>query len=200
MENNRTNSNEKPTESQTAKDTKKITKTPAKIKKKRGFKRFVDSFIQEDAGTVTDYIFDEVLIPAIKKTFSDIVSNALDMFLWGKRGSRGRSSGSSVASRVTYRDCFDDNRVRRREPERSRSYRYDDILIETRNEAEAVLARMDELIADYGVVSIADFYDLVGVTARTTDNGYGWSDLRTATIVHDRDGYLIKFPRAIALD
>ena len=52
-------------------------------------------------------------------------------------------------------------------------YDYDDIILESRGEAEDVLERMDELIATYQVVSVADFYDLVGVSGNYTDNKYG---------------------------
>ena len=58
---------------------------------------------------------------------------------------------------------------------------------------------MDELIDQYGVVSVGDLYDLVGVTGAYTDNNYGWTDLRTASVVRTRDGYMIKLPRALAL-
>lgn len=59
---------------------------------------------------------------------------------------------------------------------------------------------MDELISTYKIVSVADFYDLVGVTGNWTDNKYGWSDIRSASIVHVRDGYMIKLPRPLPID
>ena len=60
--------------------------------------------------------------------------------------------------------------------------------------------RMDELISSYRVVSVADFYDLAGITPEYTDNKYGWTDIRSANIVRVRDGYMIKLPRAVPLD
>ena len=77
---------------------------------------------------------------------------------------------------------------------------YIDIGADSREEADEVLARMDELLTDYKMVSVADFYDLVGITGKTTDNRYGWTDLRSASVIRDRDGYLIKLPRAEALE
>mgnify|MGYP006874877087 FL=1 len=50
------------------------------------------------------------------------------------------------------------------------------------------------------MVSVADLYDLVGITGKVTDNNFGWTDLRNASVTRDRDGYLINLPRAIALD
>ena len=157
----------------------------------------MDAFIQEDAGTVKNYIWNEVLVPAVKKTFSDTVTNALDMFLWGKNGGRRPRSN---AERISYRSYYDRPSASSRESERRRSYDYDDVILDSREEADEVLARMDELLTDYKMVSVADFYDLVGITGKTTDNRYGWTDLRSASVVRDRDGYLIKLPRAEALE
>ena len=72
--------------------------------------------------------------------------------------------------------------------------------METRGEAEEVLIKMDELIATYKVVRVADFYDLVGISSSYTDNNYGWTDIKSATVVHVREGYMIKLPKALPLD
>jgi hypothetical protein len=59
---------------------------------------------------------------------------------------------------------------------------------------------MDELIETYGLVRVADLYDLVGITGNYTDNKYGWMNIRNADIVRVRDGYMIKLPRAMPID
>ena len=80
------------------------------------------------------------------------------------------------------------------------SYSYDDIILNSRGEAEDVLMRMDELMETYGLVRVADLYDLVGITGNYTDNKYGWTNIRNAEIVRVRDGYMIKMPRAVPID
>ena len=74
------------------------------------------------------------------------------------------------------------------------------MVLETRGEAEDVLSRMDELIDTYGVVSVADLYDLVGISCNYTDNKYGWTNLRNAEPVRVRDGYMLKLPKALPID
>ena len=113
--------------------------------------------------------------------------------------SRGKSSS---ASKISYRKYYDDRERRDRESSnRTRTgYEYDDIILDNRGEAEDVLSRMDELIDTYGVVSVADFYDLVGITGNYTDNKYGWSDIRNASVVRVREGYMIKLPKALPLN
>ena len=169
------------------------------VKKKGAAKKFTDIFISEDAHNVGNYVLTDVIVPFTKKLISESVTTALDILLYGDKG-RGR--GSSIASRYGYRDygkAYDRDR-RDAVPARNKSgYNYDDIYLESRGEAEEVLTRMDELIDQYGMVSVGDLYDLVGVTGQYTDNNYGWTDLRTASVVRTRDGYMIKLPRALAL-
>lgn len=168
-------------------------------KKKRGlFSKLSGEFISEDAKNVKSYVFGEVLIPAIKKAISDIVTDGIDIILYGESRKGGRRS---TADRVSYRNYYDrDSRRDSRMPVSYNSYSYDDIILSTRGEAEDVLSRMDELIDSYGLVRVADLYDLVGITGNFTDNKYGWTNIRNAEIMRVRDGYMIKMPRAIPID
>lgn len=173
----------------------KVIKGSAIIKKSNA-QKLADIFVAEDVSNVKSYIIFEVLIPAVKKAISDIVTNGIDMILYGESG-RTKKNG---ASRISYSGYYNNNR-QDRVPERlNERFNYDNIVIETRSEAEEVLTRMDELVATYGVVSVADFYDLVGVTCEYTDNNYGWTDIRRATIVRVRNGFMIKLPKALPLD
>ena len=63
-----------------------------------------------------------------------------------------------------------------------------------------MLDRMNEIVETYGLVKVADLYDLVGLTCNYTDNKYGWTSLRTADIVRVRDGYTLKLPKAMPID
>ena len=78
---------------------------------------------------------------------------------------------------------------------------YDDILFDTRGDAEAVLDAMNDIISQYGTVSVSDFYDLARVpNDNFTMNRYGWTNIGGATAVRVRDGYILKLPRAIPLN
>jgi hypothetical protein len=56
---------------------------------------------------------------------------------------------------------------------------------------------MDELINVYGMVSVADLYDLVGITGAYTDNKYGWTNIRGVKVTPVREGYMLKMPKAL---
>lgn len=176
----------------TEKKVEKVVHGKVKVKPKSGVSKITDVFISEDAANVKSYIVMDVLVPAVKKAISDIVRDGIDMILYGESRGRGRNSSSY---HVSYRDYSrrDDDRGR---DSRTRSgYSHDDIVLETRGEAEEVLSRMDELIETYGNVSVADLYDLIGKTGEYTDNKYGWTNIRTAEPIRVRDGYMLKLPR-----
>lgn len=182
-----------------SKEEKKVEKVvtgTVKSKKKSEVRKFADMFVSEDAGNVKSFIFMDVLVPAVKKAISDVVTSGIDIILYGESG---RSKKSGISSRISYGSCFD--RPRERELTRTRiGYSYDDIILESRGEAEDVLQRMNEMAATYGLVSVADLYDLVGVTGNYTDNNYGWTDVKSASIARVRDGYLLKLPKALPLN
>lgn len=178
----------------------KIVTGQVKTKKKSKFSKFTEEFISEDAKNVKSYVFGEVLIPAIKKAISDIVTDGIDIILYGESRKR---NGRSTADRVSYRSYYDQDRRVSSGNQRmavAAGYSYDDIILSTRGEAEEVLARMDELMATYGLVRVADLYDLVGITGNYTDNKYGWMNIQSARIDRVREGYIIRMPRAMPID
>lgn len=181
------------------KELKKVVSGVAKTKKKSTLTKFTEVFIPEDVDNVKDYILFDVMIPAAKK----LISDSIDALLYG--GNSRRSKGG-IAGRISY---IDYNKASTRDRDRDRYYRDDnrrgthsstDIVLESRGDAEAVIMAMDELIEAYGIVSIADFNELVGVSGQYTDNNYGWSDIRSAKVVPVRDGYIIKMPKAMLID
>ena len=181
------------------KKVEKVVKGAVKTRKKSGVSKLKDTFISEDVSNVKSYILMDVLIPAAKKAISDIVRDGIDMILYGDTH-RGHSSSS--ASYVSYRSYSDrDRRDNRYESSRSRTiYEPDDIILESRVEAEEVLERMNELLDNYGIVSVADLYDLVGKSCDYTANRYGWTNIRNAEPVRVRDGYLLKMPKVGPID
>ena len=86
-------------------------------------------------------------------------------------------------------------------PQRKTGYPIpDEVVFEHRRDAETALDGLVEVIARYGFASIADFYDLAGITCRTfSANKYGWTDIRTAKVVRVREGYIIQLPRTVQI-
>ena len=191
------NYGESPKETKEVERAKEITQV-AKSKGTRRRNKFISNVISEEAGDVKNYIVMDVLIPAVKKTIVDIVENGIEMLM----GTSGRSSSSrSKGSKISYTSYYDDDRRSSRSGRRYDStLDYDDIIFDTRGDAEVVLDSMFEVLDRYKVVTIADYYDLCGERCPHTANRYGWTDLSNASVVRIRDGYTIRLPRALAID
>ena len=176
----------------------KVIKGTAKTRKKSEISKIGEVFISEDVSKVKSYVLMDVLVPAIKKAISDIVTNGIDMILYGESG---RTKERRSSNYVSYRDYSkrDERRSDRDETPRRNNFNIDDIVFESKGEALAVIDQMNDLIENFGDVSVADFYDMVDITAPYTSNKYGWTSVRYAEPVRVRDGYIIKLPRAQVL-
>lgn len=174
----------------------KVVKGTVKTRKRNGVTKLKDVFVNEDTKNVKSYIFKDVLVPAIKKLLYDIVNDGASMLLFGNT-SAGRKK--TIGSNVSYRQFYD-TKVDDRRPVPSSRFDYDDLIFESRGEAEAILSRMDEVIDVYGSVTVADLYDMCELTAPYTSNKYGWSNIQTAEVARLRDGgYVLKLPRALPI-
>lgn len=177
-----------------------------KVAKKGYGRKFADVFFGEEVVDVKGYILQDVLIPAIKDTISDVVTGGIEMLLFGERRGRGgrKQNGGSYTSYSSYYGGANSRNAGRSNETRSTGrnngrYSIEDIILESRGEAEEVLDNMIDAIKDYGMVSVADMYDMVGITGAFTDNSWGWFDLSSATVRRVRDGYLLVLPRVQSL-
>lgn len=169
-----------------------------KTKEKTGFQKFMSRFVSDDMDDIGNYILSDVLIPAGKKLIVDVVDS---LVYPGGRDRRERGGyGPNVVSFRNYRkEQEENNRVRRSSYTQS-VLDYDSLIFNSRIEAETVLAKMLEILETYGLVSIADMYDLAGVSHSFTYDKYGWYDLRTADVCRCNEGYYIKTPKVVSLD
>lgn len=181
------------------KKVKKVVSGKAKMRKKSELSKLTGVLISEDASNVKSYIFTDVIIPAIADLIEDVVVNGIRMIIRGESGSSKKRSGSYVSYRdYSNKDRRDDRRSSGRDIRNTPDYR--DIIFDNRGDAEDVLDNMQELIDTYDMVTVADLYDLAGLTGSFTDNKYGWNNIRTAKVVRVRDGYKLDLPRALVVD
>ena len=189
-------------EKEEPKKLEKVVKGKVVQKKKTFFKKVVETFVGDDIHSVSSYLLYDVLIPAAKDTISNMVQGGIEMLLFGERKS-DRTRRDRGRSYVSYNSYSAGRREERRElSNRNRaSHNFDEIILETRGEAEEVLSHLADLIIDYGQASVSDLYDLVGITGSFTDNKYGWTDLRSASATRARHGgYQLNLPRTVLLD
>lgn len=174
-------------------------KTVAKgnaVKKKGGFiKKLIGTFMAEDMDEFKSDLIVRVVVPKIVESIEDGIS----LFF---RGEAGRSSRRGAASKVSYRKYYEDSdRNSEQRAYRHRTGDFDDIGFDYASEAEAVLEMLDEILSEYGFVTVADMYEMADMSAPYTAQRYGWKNINGARIIRDRGGkYVIRMPRAIAID
>jgi len=178
----------------------KVVSGPVKTKKKSKIAQFFQS---EDMQRIKSYIAGDIIVPLIKKGITD----TLDIVLYGDTNRKKRSAANVVSYNRYYDDRrYDEPRLRDRDRDRydggrrSIAYNFDDVTFESRIEADRVLSAMNDVIESYKMVSVADMYDLSGLSGNWTDNNYGWFNLSTADIRRTRDGwYVLDLPKAVPL-
>lgn len=179
----------------------KVVKTRVTTQKKSLIQKFGESFFDMDGEqSLSDYVFNDVLMPALKDTIADMVIGAIDMAFYGSTGARRRPSrGGSRISRgsteiVSYDRFGDRGRGRRAASGRER-YDVSNVIFSSRQEADQVLDVMCDWIERYEAVTVGDFYEACGIATQTTDFKYGWYNLGTARIHPSGRGYVLEMPR-----
>lgn len=185
-----------------------VSEKPTKVK--RGLlSRLVTGIVGPDGlPGVGTYVNEEIIKPAIKNIIVDGVTSGINMIMYGEKGGPNRggrtpySGGGRSNYRPTtnyganYRSSSVDPVQPERVPARAVSQGVEEYLIADRYDASHVLTTLTESADMYGSVSVADYYDSIGVPSKYTDNNYGWTidSIVKAVIVPVRGGYVIKFP------
>ena len=75
-----------------------------------------------------------------------------------------------------------------------KKYSYEDVIFETHSDAAKELKDMEDLIDEYNFVSVADFWDLMGLPADYSDDKIGWKDLSGVDIKMCGGGWKLILP------
>lgn len=194
----------KPTKAEERHKIEKVVKNRVTTQKKSLGQKFGETFLSDESGGVGSYIFNDVLIPALKDTFVDMVEGAINMAFYGdtRRRSHGRSSISrGRVERVSYEDRFDSRSGRRSAPRGRARYEMDNIKFDSRADADITLDTLTEYLDQYGSVSVGDLFESIGIPTQANDFHYGWYELGGAHIRKARDGgYVLEMPRLDEVD
>lgn len=176
-------------------------------------RRFAETFLGETAKSVLGSVVMDILIPAAKDMVVDAGQEAIQRMVKGETASTRRHihrSTGGLNGRVSYDRYYNGSPPMRRDPrEDSRpisrraraSHDFDEIILNSRVEAEEVLERLQDIIDKYEQVSVDDLYEMVGVKGDYPDAKYGWYDLRDARVTRVRNsGYLLDLPKPEPLE
>lgn len=183
------------------------------LRKRPWTKRALDAFFGGNPHGVGGFVVAEVLLPAFREVFVEALNSAVERMVYGESsrsspGRRGPYSSSSQRSGYVQYNRFatsqQSNRFARDEPRdlgrRPRgTHDTDEILFQTRAEAQEVLTRMYDLLNEYEQVTVSDLYSMVDITGNYTDETLGWLDLRGTEIMKVRGGYILDLPPKVEL-
>jgi hypothetical protein len=189
---------------------KRVVEGEVVLRKKSLGKRFRETFVGGDGMTVREYVIGDILIPALRDLVSDITIGGIERMLYGDRVPAGRRMGRPGlpgGGGVRY-DLAARNAIGRREDPRppvSRRARAsqdfsEEVVFESRVDAEAVLTGMYDILEQYNEVKLSDFFELVGRSSNYVDERYGWTDLFGSRPVRTRSGWLLDLPRTVQLE
>ena len=129
-----------------------------------------------------DELIFNVLIPSAREIFDVCITNTKDILLYGEIRD-GRTSRSSTRGGYVAYDGYSRRSPRRRDREAARRARFDfsDIEFDDLDDIDDVIKEMKDIWTVYNEISVAQFYQAVGVEVRPTDNNWGWIDIRVFT-------------------
>lgn len=195
------------------------------------FKRFRDVFVAEDISNVGDWLIQDVLAPTIRDIFVFSIINSVRMLAYGRNsvqkpgigGFMGGMMGygyNSLYGRMgtpmtgygytSYGNMTMNGVKANGQPMTSTQTPYSQstgliqpalIRLPTRADAELVRDQLTEIMAAYHQVTVADLFDISGISGNgATDGAYGWTDLTGMMVVAYPDGYGFQLPPARPLN
>jgi hypothetical protein len=176
---------------------KAIVKGTVKRRKKKA-----GSFISGEVRDVGSFVFTDVFLPAAKELVTDLVIEAVERLVYGESRSKSRKRSGGSFSRVSYGRYFEEPYTPKGRPHRpaAAGIGADEILLEFREDAVEVLTQLRASCEQYGYVTLAGYYELVGAPTRHTDFAYGWTDLSRAGVLRVRGGYIVDLPNPRQID
>lgn len=191
----------KPPQKKPDKKIEKVVSGEVVRQKKPVGRRFKDLFFGEEFKSAMRYVGSDVLLPALQNLIVDSTSKGIERIIYGDNAPKNRSRVGGGQTRFSYNTPVNRGQARTanlpdqpsRYPQRRR-HNVDDILLVSREEAETVVERLQDIIDNFDCASVADLYDLIGFPSSYVDNQWGWYFLNTVTIRQVREGYLIDLP------
>lgn len=178
----------------------KVVSGRVRVKKQRkgNLEKAAEIFTGQDLNSVKEHLIKDVLFPNIQKLLYDTITNGADTIIYGGKGKNKQSDGT----RVSYWRSYDSGSNNEKPTYSGRGiYNFENLLFEKKQDAEAVLDSMQEIIDQFSMVSVADLYDLADVTIdNTTASNYGWKSIASAKSVATPDGWILSLSKPIYLN
>lgn len=195
----------------------------ATVHKKSKSKAAVESFLGEEVESVKDHIVYDMIIPSTKDAMSNMFGSIVDffndmmhefidsIFFGSSETPRTKSSQTYVSYQGYYNKGKSRNTRLTKQTSNTRRHTIDEVEFET-DEKETALEKatkvyleMVDRIDKYNEVSVAEFFDLAGITLDWVEeqekDAWGWKDPSAIGKPRRRRGkYIIPLPRPVSLE
>lgn len=166
-------------------------------------KKLAETFISEDAHSVTSYIFSDVIVPMLKDMIFGAINQGSEAMIYGLGGGRkpaGRRSSSRNYTSASYQDYYSGSARSEARPEVVK-LDTSELSFKTRAIALDILEDMKAVIEQYDNISISGYHEIVErrtgycPSGSYTDYNYGWTDLSKVTTQIIKGGrYVLTLP------
>lgn len=183
------------------------------VRRRKSFaRRLLDTFFRGNDG-VFRYLFNDVLIPALQDTATDMVKQGIEKAVYGEVRTPPRRPTVRGASpypitrgpHVSYDQRMNQNTIIRgpqmsanspQRPVRQTSFiDLGDIVLDTEFAATMIAEKLYEVLQEYPVATVANLKELLGETATTMDHRWGWTEGAEFRVRRIRDGFLLEYPQ-----
>lgn len=194
------------------KNIQRVTSGEPTRRKKSLRSQLKETLIAGDAKSSVRYVVLDIMIPAARDMVLDSGFGFLEKLIVGESRRRGstpplsgatgfvdyrRVGGGAIASMMGNR-FSGPQRVASRQSRLA--HNFDDIVIESRSEAEMVIDQLMEVVSHHGSATVADLYELVGIPSNHADQRWGWTNLYGADVSRIRNGFLLDLPDPHPID
>ena len=149
----------------------------------------------EDGKTVLEVVLKEVVRPWLLNGLFEVIVNGARTWIFGRGGA---PTSAITAPQSVYVDYTKPAQITdgKQTQTKTKIFNPSSQSFSNRGAAELVLSNMRNAIKLYDSVNVGDFCDLCGIDCDFTCYNYGWTNLDSAAVIPDRNGYHIQFPPA----
>lgn len=156
--------------------------------------------------TMKSFIFDEIVTPLIQRAVVEGVTGAINYLVKGDAYADRKATNSFGKSYINYNGISSGksnaNGSQYVYSGKNSGMEIENVWFESRVDAQRVLDEMQNVIANYDILTVNGFYDINGRTniIDPSNEKFGWSDLRNAYITASRGGWVIHLPYPMPID
>ena len=180
-----------------------VTSRAVEVKKDTFWDKFKKAWFGENVENAGEFMLFEIGIPAVKATLSDMISNGVEVLLFGE--SSGRHSRSRTKESSGYTGMYKRERDRERDARdvrrSSTGYIWEQVEPMSQRDCLSVIAEMKDWAYDNEYVTVGELLDMMKASnlADYSDDNRGWyaEDLKgnACSCYAVRGGYLLDLPR-----